>query len=400
MDRERLTALLNQPGQVDEKDLDSLRSMAQRFPWFSGARLLLAVGEQHSGNVLAHDGPGEPAAHLPSRHVLYDLVHATPPAPQTNLRVVHDEPQALAVEQPGPVAPTLETGPPAPPAARPLEAEPGQPAPTDLTIGARNREASQTPIGPVPLAGPQPVPQTEDHADTTPSATQTDATTDHERNFLDRLFIEAASTTGYDLDQWAEPTSAQGPEVPLPMEEEFTPHLAQAPNSPVPPLPEPAFPEAAEPPPAPVGTPAGPVRLRFTDWLEHAPSEAPVPVQPTAATAAPHAPTPDARPPAGLLGEVRTTAPAASPQEIMDRFIQQSAPPAPAQKAAFFNPQKAAKRSLQDDGLVSETLARIHEQQGNFTKAKEVYDRLAIKHPEKSVYFAALSKALEGRSNK
>ena len=88
------------------------------------------------------------------------------------------------------------------------------------------------------------------------------------------------------------------------------------------------------------------------------------------------------------------------PQEIMEQFIQRSSPLPSAAKAEFFNPQQAAKRSLQDDGLVSETLARIHEKQGNLAKAKEVYDRLAVKHPEKSVYFAALSKALEGRMNK
>ena len=87
-------------------------------------------------------------------------------------------------------------------------------------------------------------------------------------------------------------------------------------------------------------------------------------------------------------------------KEIMDHFIQHSTPARTTEKAVFFNPQQAAKRSLQDDGMVSETLARIHEKQGNFAKAREVYDRLALKHPEKSVYFAALSKALEARSNK
>jgi TolA-binding protein len=49
---------------------------------------------------------------------------------------------------------------------------------------------------------------------------------------------------------------------------------------------------------------------------------------------------------------------------------------------------------------VTETLARIHEQQGNYAKAIETYRRLALKYPDKSAYFAGLSKALEARLNK
>jgi tetratricopeptide (TPR) repeat protein len=88
-----------------------------------------------------------------------------------------------------------------------------------------------------------------------------------------------------------------------------------------------------------------------------------------------------------------------SPEEIMDRFIQHESPAPIKAKAEFFSPQQAAKKSLLDAGLVSETLGRIYEKQGNFAKAKEVYEQLAQLDPRKSVYFAALSKALQGRMN-
>ena len=54
----------------------------------------------------------------------------------------------------------------------------------------------------------------------------------------------------------------------------------------------------------------------------------------------------------------------------------------PPKKTAFFTPQQAAKRSLEDTaGLVTETLARIYEKQGNLPKAIDAYRRLACEIP-------------------
>ncbi|MEO8733259.1 MAG: hypothetical protein ABI373_02905, partial [Flavobacteriales bacterium] len=82
MDRERLTELLQDPAQVAVEDLGDLRSMTERFPWFSGAHLLLAVGEHAQGDVLSNDPVRTPEAYLPSRAVLFDLTQAeASPAP-------------------------------------------------------------------------------------------------------------------------------------------------------------------------------------------------------------------------------------------------------------------------------------------------------------------------------
>ena len=50
--------------------------------------------------------------------------------------------------------------------------------------------------------------------------------------------------------------------------------------------------------------------------------------------------------------------------------------------------------------MVTETLARIYEQQGNFVKAAEAYRKLALKVPEKAAYFAALSQAAAEKQKK
>jgi len=52
MDRERLTALLDDPARVRRDDIADLKAMADRYPWFSAAHLLLAVGGHREGDVL------------------------------------------------------------------------------------------------------------------------------------------------------------------------------------------------------------------------------------------------------------------------------------------------------------------------------------------------------------
>lgn len=369
MDRERLAKLLRAPSEVTESDMASLRSMAERFPWFSGARLLLAVGEQRTGGLLANDSH-IPAAFLSSREVLFELARKERPGHAAPLRVVKDEPAEqepashVTVEPPT----ILETVPPVSPA--PAQAE------VDQASGPAPEEAPEVVIAPAVMAEApvdvvQKGPGGEEAQD--PPATATSTPVEQaEDGLLGRMYKESILASTYDLDQWAVPAEEATPTPDMAGE-------AQAGPSPIPaPLPEPE-PES----PRPV-TRQG--RLHFTAWLEIGLTD--TPVQDQAPVPAPASPLPVAA--KAQLGQ----------QEIMDRFIRQDTPQPPKEKAAFFNPQQAAKQSLKDDGLVSETLARIHEKQGNLAKAKEVYDRLAALHPEKSIYFAALSKALEARMTK
>jgi tetratricopeptide (TPR) repeat protein len=77
-------------------------------------------------------------------------------------------------------------------------------------------------------------------------------------------------------------------------------------------------------------------------------------------------------------------------EDIIDKFIQEEPKISAVSKPEFFNPVDYAKQSLVDnESIVSETLARIYYEQGNLTKAIHIYKKLSLVYPEKSSFFAA-----------
>lgn len=77
-------------------------------------------------------------------------------------------------------------------------------------------------------------------------------------------------------------------------------------------------------------------------------------------------------------------------QELLDEFIKKQ-PSISRVKERFFSAEEASRKSIVDqENIVSETLARIYFDQHYFEKAINIYERLSLKYPEKSIYFAAL----------
>lgn len=81
--------------------------------------------------------------------------------------------------------------------------------------------------------------------------------------------------------------------------------------------------------------------------------------------------------------------------DIIDSFIKND-PQIRVPKAEQINNENKAKKSAEDNyDLVSETLAAIYIEQTLYHKAIDTYEKLSLKFPEKSGYFADLIQSLE-----
>ena len=88
-----------------------------------------------------------------------------------------------------------------------------------------------------------------------------------------------------------------------------------------------------------------------------------------------------------------------SKDEIIDKFIAEN-PQISRPKQEFYNPFSVAQASVvNQENIITETLATIYLNQGYVEKAISIYEKLSLKNPEKSVYFAELIKKAKNKFN-
>jgi len=78
-----------------------------------------------------------------------------------------------------------------------------------------------------------------------------------------------------------------------------------------------------------------------------------------------------------------------SSENLIDKFIEQEPRISKLKREEFFSPVQSAEQSLiENDEIVTETLARVYLEQEHFDKAISAYEKLSLKYPQKNSFFA------------
>ena len=85
---------------------------------------------------------------------------------------------------------------------------------------------------------------------------------------------------------------------------------------------------------------------------------------------------------------------------LLDKFMQEE-PRISKPVKDFYNPAKNAQKSVEEsDDMVTETLAKIHVLQKNYSKAISAYEKLILLYPEKKTFFASRIEKIREESKK
>ena len=85
-----------------------------------------------------------------------------------------------------------------------------------------------------------------------------------------------------------------------------------------------------------------------------------------------------------------------NPDEIINLFLENNPKIKNKTKQRFFNASENARKSIKENNdIITETLAKVYAKQEHFEKAILAYQKLSLKYPQKSSYFANQIKVIK-----
>jgi len=315
-------------GRIDHSVTAELKELVGIYPWFQSAHLLLLKGLHNTGDVRFDNQLHQSALYVASREVLYYLLH---PVKGRVVKPVRPTTRTVLPDMTDSQQVVLDTAKNSEEVIRILEREEEEAA---LASGQKSKGRVKTTV----LA-------TDSEIDE--SGTVTIIYEDGDETIKESLvFIDPSITAGgsYDILELDESESVSGTseEIPEEMPAEIPPEMPQE---------------------IPAEIPA------------EMPSEIPLEITIEAETSG-----------SAAISERRPL----SQAELIDRFILTNPKIEPAREKRDEPVVDISKPFTEETGgFVTETLARIYVNQGYFSKAIDIYEKLSLKYPEKSSYFAS-----------
>jgi len=334
MDASDLTRLLTATHYAPA-DLEQVNDLCRNYPGFSLAhmlkvRILEALGKDKETDLK------RAAVYAPDRNRLYQLVTEVTPVPEEEEAYVHEEPEGIRFTDETNEEADLIIGQHAPYAGPPEEG----------TLLELDEEEGEEEGGPDPGDSSAET-EMEKEADRTEAEAEIDeeAETDPESDedeISSETLIEAVVKDETDLEDPEVVDDAPAIDVVEPAEEDETEEDGPADSS------------------------DGKIQDEDSEENDEEPEGSQEPEQP---------PEPDD--------------PRLQKKRLIQNFIREDPGPIRADNGSSLSGDVSVSSIREHDGFITDTLAKIYVKQGLYAKAIYAYEKLSLKYPEKSAYFAA-----------